>query len=546
MNSIYASIVLFFFLSAAQAQTPTWEWARCAGGSTGSAGDGIGADANGNIYVVGRYGIGSVAFGSDTLTANNYYHIFITKYNSSGDVIWSKSAGGGGFVYVNGIKTDGYGNTYIAGYFSSDTIILGNYTLTRTSGPGNSFIAKYDSSGTMLWAKSAKGRYNYISNISVDGNDYVYATGSFYDSVVVFDHDTLRSYGANLNLFITKYNSSGDVIWAKTTGGSFGNKWSTAVSTDGFGNAYITGRFRSSNIVFGNDTLQNKGYHDYVFIAKYNPSGKLVWARSSGGTANSTDTKISTDINGDSYITGMTDDSTVISFGTDSISNTSYPFFIVKYNALGNEIWMKGGNAISGEIRGITADRNGNAYITGTFIRTIVFGSDTLSHAEDNSAFIAKYNSAGSLSWAESVGKPGNVCCININSDIIGNLYLTGALNSTILTSVFGTDTLTASNTLGNAFLAKIANSSSVVTSMDRIVVYPNPSNETFYFHGIQNGASILIFNLLGEMIYTGIANSDRYSVDLSGQAKGMYLYSIKANSGIVQQGKIVLEQSPH
>ena len=70
--------------------------------------------------------------------------------------------------------------------------------------------------------------------------------------------------------------------------------------------------------------------------------------------------------------------------------------------------------------------------------------------------------------------------------------------------------------------------------------VYPNPSNGIFKVE-LQNEqkATMEVFDLTGKMIKTvQITNNDKYSLDLSGYAKGMYL--IKMN-GVQQQLQRIL-----
>jgi len=70
--------------------------------------------------------------------------------------------------------------------------------------------------------------------------------------------------------------------------------------------------------------------------------------------------------------------------------------------------------------------------------------------------------------------------------------------------------------------------------------VYPNPSNGIFKVE-LQNEqkATMEVFDTTGKMIKTvQITNNDKYSLDLSGYAKGMYL--IKMN-GVQQQLQRIL-----
>ena len=70
-------------------------------------------------------------FGRDTLTnAGQGRNMFIVKNNTSGNIIWAKSAGGIDIDHGSGITTDASGNIYVTGSFSSPTITFGTTTLT--------------------------------------------------------------------------------------------------------------------------------------------------------------------------------------------------------------------------------------------------------------------------------------------------------------------------------------------------------------------------------------------------------------------------------
>ena len=73
----------------------------------------------------------------------------------------------------------------------------------------------------------------------------------------------------------------------------FGN----IIKSDGFGNSYAAGSFKSKTITFGNFNLQNLGAGD-LFLVKYDSNGKAVWAESIGGTGNEEVISVEVDING--------------------------------------------------------------------------------------------------------------------------------------------------------------------------------------------------------------------------------------------------------
>ena len=183
------------------------------------------------------------------------------KYDTSGNVTWAKSAGGTSNGSLgNSVATDATGNIYVTGYFGSPTVTFGTTTLTN-AGIGNIFIVKYDSNGNVIWAKSAGGiASDYANSVATDATGNIYITGFFSSSSITFGTTTLTNAG-NTDIFIAKYDINGNVICAKSAGGA-SNDQGNSVATDANGSTYITGRFASPSITFRTTTLTNLGTYD--------------------------------------------------------------------------------------------------------------------------------------------------------------------------------------------------------------------------------------------------------------------------------------------
>jgi hypothetical protein len=179
----------------------------------------------------------------------------------------------------------------MTGGFSSSMITFGETTLTNTSTsvlPEDMFIVKYDPNGIALWAKSAGGiSVNRGSGIATDGSGNVYVTGPFCLYPITFGTITLPNGGA-WDMYIVKYDASGNVPWAKRAGGSK-TEYGRGIATDRNGNVLVIGDFGSSTITFGTTTLNNtygtntSNYTD-MFIAKYDANGNVPWAKCAGGS----------------------------------------------------------------------------------------------------------------------------------------------------------------------------------------------------------------------------------------------------------------------
>jgi hypothetical protein len=471
-NYIYILAIVLQSNIVTFGQTPFWDWAKRAGGTRDDEGVSMSIDASGNVYVTGIFQSATITFGNttfknpDTLGRSD---IFVVKYDSTGKVIWAKSAGGKEDEWSRGISTDVNGNVYVTGSFSSPTITFGNVTLTNINGARDIFIVKYDASGNVLWATSSGGvGYDDSFGITVDANGNVLVTGYFWSSVISFGSHILvntDSTQITSDIFVAKYDASGNVLWAKSASGD-NNDRSQGVSTDASGNVVITGNFESSTITFGTTTLTNStaGAVDNIFIAKYDGSGNMLWAKSAGGTGSDYGNSVSTDANGNAYITGSFNSPTVI-FGSTTLTNTgNFTVFIAKYNVSGNVIWAKSEGVLPGFYvwsNSINCDATGNVFVTGRFdCYSLVIGNINLPNASSGGPtdiFVAKYDGSGNVLWAKSAGGTGDDSGSCIKADTNGKTYVAGRFGNPSIT--FGMTKLTSATTDYNSdvFLAKLS-----------------------------------------------------------------------------------------
>jgi hypothetical protein len=447
-------------------------WARSAGEALDMLGyvvSDICTDANGNVYVVGNYTT-SITFDSITLANERAY---IVKYDSSGNVLWAKGA----LTLANSTAADALGNVYVVGSFYSLTLTLGSFTLTNTDTSGffaDIYIVKYDASGNVLWAKSIGSTgQDEIASIATDPMGNVFVTGSFgYTPSITIGSYTLtnatNNNGWGYDIFVAKYDASGNVIWAQGAGGAGSSDYVLGVSSDASGNVFITGRYYTPSITFGSTTLFN------------------------------TDTS-----------------STAVGFES----------FIVKYSASGNLLWAKGIGGTGGDFgNGITNDSDGNAYVVGIYSDTISFDAFNLSNTNLGAfnIFVVKYNPSGNVIWAKQAGGTDNDYGNSISLDTFGNIFITGTYTSPQM--VFGADTINNSGGY-QMFLAKMGNN--LIGLNDKILIteigiYPNPSNGIFNCN--QTIKTIEVYNMMGKLIIT---DNNTNQINLQAYPNGLYLARI-------------------
>jgi hypothetical protein len=501
------STLMLFINISLSAQAPNWEWAR-GFGSTGSDNPhGIVCDINGNIYIIGNTQI-PISFDSIILIGSQ----FISKFNKDGNVIWAKSVDSEHIWGAGALATDINKYVYITGSFV-DTLIFGNDTLISASSLSDIFTAKFDSAGNAIWAKSAGGNdYDHGTNICSDINSNIYVTGTFESSSITFGSITLNNYMYNTSwhdIFLVKYDPQGNVIWANSIKAQYGVDVSN-ITTDNSQNILLTGFFTSPFIIIGSDTLLNTGQYD-IYLAKYDSAGNVLWAKSYGGTgggSNDFGEGITTDADCNIYLTGE-NQSDMIIFGNDTLTNDSVNnagSFIAKYDSSGNILWAKF-TSVSNKKTYISCISYNSQYIyiVGRFNSntSIVFGNDT-TLIDEGGFFIAKYDTAGNILWAKCNGGGGVRKYITIDYD--NNIYCTGDFYSSQV--VFGTDTVyntyPNSEMITDIFLAKLSNSGAYIHETEQknsITVYPNPSNSNFMISGLPASGQIQIINSMGQTV---------------------------------------------
>jgi hypothetical protein len=243
-------------------------WTRTYNGTGNGWDEGydIAIDGSGNVCVTG--------YESVTEEGRN---IWVRKYDTDGDVIWTRTYNGttDGSDVGNGIAVDGNGNVYVTGSeYKSDT--------ERS----NIWVRKYDSNGNEVWTRTYNGSANYWDEghgIAVDGSSNVYVTG--YEWVT----------GEWFNIWVRKYDSNGNEVWTRTYNGSANSyDYGKGIAVDESGNVYVTGY----------EWVTGEWFN--IWVRKYDSNGNEIWTRTYNGSANYWDEGhgIAVDGSGNVYVTG--------------------------------------------------------------------------------------------------------------------------------------------------------------------------------------------------------------------------------------------------
>ena len=340
-------------------------WIITSGGTASDILQGVTTDSSDNIIAVGNTR-------SDALGNNDSV---VSKYDSTGALLWQRILGATGIDDYYSVDID-----------SSDNIIVAGRTDSNSAGGVDALISKYNSSGTLQWQRILGGTgTDTFRGVKVDSNDNIVVAGF-----------TNSDGAGNQDFLIAKYNSSGTLQWDRTLGGA-NVEIGYGVAVDSSDNIIIAGYTSSVGV----------GNYD-AFVAKYNSSGTLQWDRTLGGTLNNENYAVTVDSSNNIITVGYTN--------SDGAGNDDV--LIAKYNSSGTLQWDRTLGGTGDEVGlGVTVDSSDNIILTGRTASDGEGGNDIL---------IAKYNSSGTLQWDRTLGGTGNEVGLGVTVDSSDNIIVAG------------------------------------------------------------------------------------------------------------------------
>jgi len=436
--------------------------------------------------------------------------LFLTTvtFQASAQATFNKTFGQDGYYVGNVIEQTSDGGFIIAGY--------GN-----TGNPMKFYLLKLNSNGDSLWSKYYGNYYSEAHALDVTEDNGFVITGR-------------HGYG-EFDIMVIKTDSLGNTLWTKYYGGNE-NDWGRDIKQTKDGGFVIVGQTSS----FG------AGLWD-IYILKTDSAGDTLWTKTYGDTLSNYGYSVAVTTKG-YLVAGYTYDtwgvnSAIDILNLDSVGDTiwtrkfnysNYEFarsvlqdtdsgfilsgkYLLKIDSMGNKLWDK---PYVGEEVCITTD-NGYA-ITGTHI--------TSKFDYTVSMQITKTNSSGDSLWSSRFNRAGYE---NHGHSIVqtsdGGFIMAG--RSTQLNPPGQSQILVVkTDSMGQATYIR---SFAVGTDIN-LNVYPNPTDGQIiidYSNLKDEITEIQIADIHGSLVYsksTGLNKSEQYSIDLTGNSKGVYFLTIQ------------------
>lgn len=305
-------------------------WSTYFGGNESESAKAVALDTDDNIIIVGSSGSSDFPLKNpiDDFYSEGRWSSdpIISKFSNDGNLLWSTFFGGSSMDIALDVQTDSQNNIIVSGITKSEDFLTTQAYDKVQDGISSGFLAKFTPEGELVWstfwATFMDGSYrDAIGSLAIDNNDDIIISGytnspdfpntGAYDTQLNRDSDDLP----NMDSFISKFSSKGELIWSTFIGGSK-DDIGTSIDVDSKNNIILTGNTYSENypsigdfdsLPFNQNNEDDGSTPSDIFVTKFNSNGKPGWSISYGGESYDYGTNVVLDNNDNIFILGHTD-----------------------------------------------------------------------------------------------------------------------------------------------------------------------------------------------------------------------------------------------
>jgi hypothetical protein len=465
--------------------------------------DAVVSDTDGNIYATGFYRSDKFTIENQELPWVDNMDSFLAKFDKNGKLIWViPFYGVGVFDRTEALVLDNDGNVLLLSNIE-ETYMIGDQ-LTINNPKNNSvdvILMKFNPDGQLQWHKIFNGPATEIGYRMIKSDNHIFIGGQFSSTLTIGDI-TLTSNGGG-DMYISKLDLDGNVIWAKGYGGS-GTDRIYQIDTYSNGDIGICG-YSTGEWTFGSTDL-NKGEGTFQgFWGKIDKDGNPIWARQILNTSNeraqindlaidnNDNTCIATYLEGNNSIEGMT---------FSGASNTQ--FAMVNYDINGDISWLNIAEMNASDDRTLASEivfHNGNYWLCGSIGSGIGLFGKTFEDIDTSTFYFAVINPEGNLIADFYEPSPGESQCWGMTLEgnkVIAPLWVNGEI--TINGSTYDTDDY-------DIILSKIDFENTVaVKELNKEVlvlnIFPNPVKDILHLqHSKNDFTSLQVIDNQGNVV---------------------------------------------
>jgi hypothetical protein len=369
-------------------------WVRQFGGGADTSDYAVATNANADVFFAG-----SVNEELPGQTALGNTDMFLRKYDSGGNLIWTRQFGTAEEDVGSAVTVASNGNVIVTGY-------------TAGALPGFTNASEYDwdvavfafsADGTPLWAHqfgSVESDYGFA--VTTDATHNVFVGGCTWGALPG------QSHGGRDDTYVAKLDVDGDLLWTRQLGGT-SDDCAVSIATSPDGSVSITGA------TYGDLPGETSLGQTDMFIIQYDTDGDLLRSNHIGTTEWEEAAAIVSDALGNLYIAGLTD-RVDPGFVTHAL--------VEKYASDGALLWSRTfGVEDLQHATALGVDAAGNVYVGGNVVETGTVGEPG-TNLED--VFVATYDSEGTAGWSRRFGTVFDDYLTSVAVSSGGVLYVGG------------------------------------------------------------------------------------------------------------------------
>lgn len=367
---------------------------------------------------------------------------FLAKFDQDGLLLWAKNLGTTLADNFGGVTIDNSDNIYMGVNYAGTSAFIDSLVMVNVTTSNFTCITKFSDAGQVVYNKpigaGSNGSNVDVLDLKVNNSGEVYLTGLLVGNAYFQNPAIYLSAGTTSGCdYIAKLSLTGDCIWAYAANSYISVGYS--IGLDAQSNIYLAGTFldvkdfdyKAGTVYFTSNPSTSINY----YIASYDSTGNYRWVNRLM-TPGKPELLVSN--NGKVWINGDFSTGFDINPGTASnyISTTNSTEFVTAYTSNGSYqtgFSFVGSGTNKEKVTAMNFSNTGNLVVGGMFTGAVdldpASSSLVFTSSLDSNAYIASYNAAGALNWANQI--KGRVYIKGIKNDNVGNIYITGYYAST-------------------------------------------------------------------------------------------------------------------
>jgi hypothetical protein len=469
--------------------------------------------------------------GDKTAGSFGVYDYWIVKLDSTGFIEWDRTIGGDDQDILVSAFQTPDDGYVLAGH-STSTNTVGDKT-ENSMGGWDYWVVKINSSGQVLWDQTLGGSFDERL-----GNAILTADGGILLGGYSFSGSGGDKIEANMGLsdfWIVKLDSLGNHLWQNSIGGNQNDVCLEVRETADGG--YAAFGHSDSDSSF-DKSQNNRGDFDY-WMVKLDNNWQVQWERTIGGLQRDQGRGMDITDDGGFIISGESNSSAFWEKTESPIG--SYDYWILKLDSAGNTVWQ---NTIGGTGADICYDIKSisDGYLVGGWSASDISGDKTENRRGSSDYWVVKTDTIGSILWQKTIGGDDVEYFYELNSTTDNGVVMAGSSYSGL--SGDKTEINMGMGILGQDYwVVKLGPVFTGIQDLygsesSQLKIYPNPTTGLLQLNG--HAGDLKITNLFGQEFLSTKLHQGNTVLDVSHLSSGMYLVTLYSEGTFINEKLII------